>query len=405
MQKFCTHCGKKLVEVLNFCTYCGAPLGAKPLNPKLVLEAPLPAEPVAPHAPVAPHETVEPPHAEDMALEFLPLDFKPLEAAVLRKEPLAPEETRREEKDEASASAPIVKAAEIVPVAAVLPVAADEEPSAAEDVAPRDGDLAGSAEQGEVPRVGDRGEASALASAEMTAGAEEPADVEQEESVGKETREAQAEADKDAEPAPSSDEPTTPDEASAEASDAAGVDAPGAAGAAADEAEKPEGAQEEEADDDVADGRSGGVVRWLFRILLLFVLLVGGLMVYRGVGFDKLMADPAGTVRLLLGQAAVDAGMKDDAFWYPDTKQGAWVRGSYAVSSGRTVCWYGGTVQKDGRTYANGDGVANWYRSDGAFEQSDEGTFVAGCRQGKIKHTYADGRVETLQWKNGEQVK
>lgn len=38
MQKFCTQCGKKRDEVLNFCTYCSALLGIRSLNPKLMIE-------------------------------------------------------------------------------------------------------------------------------------------------------------------------------------------------------------------------------------------------------------------------------------------------------------------------------------------------------------------------------
>ena len=352
MQKFCTHCGKKLAEVLKFCTYCGAPLGARPLNPKLVMEASAPLA-MEDQASEAMQEEV----VEDTSLEFLPLDFKPLEAAVLRKEtPTAGETAASGEAAEEGAASPIVKAAEIVPA----------EEAAGETVAA----VAVEAEEKETPEQGD-------AAADQDHAASEPSDA-------------------------AAEQPTTAKGASTAATEptAGDVGKRGEAEAAAAAAPK----AEKKGEAAKAEG-SGSVVSWLFRFLLFVVLIIGGLMVYRGVGFDKLREDPAGAVQMLLGQEAAVSGTKDDAFWYPDTKQGALVRGTYDIASGRTVCWYGGTVQKDGRTYADGDGVANWYKSDGSFEQSDEGVFVAGRRNGKIKHTYADGRVETAHWKNGEKVK
>lgn len=352
MQKFCTHCGKKLAEVLKFCTYCGAPLGARPLNPKLVMEASAPSA-MEDQASEAMQEEV----VEDTSLEFLPLDFKPLEAAVLRKEvPTAGETAASGEAAEEGAASPIVKAAEIVPA----------EEAAGETVAA----VAVEAEGKETP-------AQSEATAEQDHASSEPSDA-------------------------AAGQPAATEGASAAAAETNAGDegkrgeAEAAAAAAPKEEKKGEAAK--------AEG-SGSVVSWLFRFLLFVVLIIGGLMVYRGVGFDKLREDPAGAVQMLLGQESAVSGTKDDAFWYPDTKQGALVRGTYDIASGRTVCWYGGTVQKDGRTYADGDGVANWYKSDGSFEQSDEGIFVAGRRNGKIKHTYADGRVETAHWKNGEKVK
>ena len=366
MQKFCTHCGKKLAEVLKFCTYCGAPLGARPLNPKLVMEASAPSA-VEDQASEAMQEEV----VEDTSLEFLPLDFKPLEAAVLRKEtPTAGETAASGEAAEEGAVSPIVKAAEIVPA----------EEAAGETAAA----VAVEAEEKETPEQSE-------ATAEQDHAASEPSDAAVEQPAATEGASAAA-----AEPN-AGDEGKRGEAVSGAAAASAEPSPSEAAAAAAPKAEKKGEAAK-------AEG-SGSVVSWLFRFLLFAVLIIGGLMVYRGVGFDKLREDPAGAVQMLLGQEAAVSGTKDDAFWYPDTKQGALVRGTYDVASGRTVCWYGGTVQKDGRTYADGDGVANWYKSDGSFEQSDEGVFIAGRRNGKIKHTYADGRVETAQWNNGEKVK
>ncbi len=365
MQKFCTHCGKKLAEVLKFCTYCGAPLGARPLNPKLVMEASAPSA-VEDQASEAMQEEV----VEDTSLEFLPLDFKPLEAAVLRKEtPMAGETASSGEAAEEGAASPIVKAAEIVPA----------EEAAGEAVAA----VAVEAEEKETPEQGD-------AAAEQDHAASEPSDAAAEQSATTEGALAAAE------------ETNAGDEGKRGEAVSAAAAAPTEAAPSATAAAAPK--EEKKGETAKAEG-SGSVVSWLFRFLLFAVLIIGGLMVYRGIGFDKLREDPAGAVQMLLGQEPAVSGTKDDAFWYPDTKQGALVRGTYDVASGRTVCWYGGTVQKDGRTYADGDGVANWYKSDGSFEQSDEGVFIAGRRNGKIKHTYADGRVETAQWKNGEKVK
>lgn len=410
MQKFCTHCGKKLAEVLQFCTYCGAPLGAKPLNPKLVLTAP-------PRSPSEnpPTEGAQGAVPEDTALEFLPLDFQPLQAAVLRKEaPTAGAEAAGETTEEAAS--PIVKAAAIIPAAEEAenvpagneaaqnatasldeaqgaPAAAKEavNSEATEAEAPKAKDAEAKAEgEREAPAADDTHEenaASGVAVASDGTGTEKSAADEDTSAAGPETSsEAVPQSEGKAEEAASDAAPPSDAVASKEA-----------ASSGVAEEKKEEAAPPAES--------SGSLVAWVFRLLVLFVLIVGGLMVYRGVGFDKLREDPAGTVRQLFGQAPAVSGTQEDAFWYPDTKQGALVRGTYDISSGRTVCWYGSTVEKDGRTYANGDGVANWYKSDGSFEQSDEGVFQAGRRDGKIKHTYADGRVETIQWKNGEKVK
>ena len=403
MQKFCTHCGKKLAEVLQFCTYCGAPLGAKPLNPKLVL-----AEPPRVPSEEPPAEGTRSEVAEDTALEFLTLDFQPLQAAVLRKEVPAEGSAASRETTEEAVPSPIVKAAEIAPVgeeAEKVPAVkeAAQEPAASLENTQGESAAAQGAVKTEVSATQDpsAGNEAAQAEGKNAAVATDTAQEEKAKAEGEaEPKEAAAETATAAEGTPA-EEPEAKSAATPKSEGNAGEDAL----AKAPSKEAAPSAPREEKKEETAPSaeRSGSVVAWLFRVLLLLVFIIGGLMVYRGIGFDKLREDPAGTVRQLFGEAAVP-GAQDDAFWYPDTKQGALVRGSYDISSGRTVCWYGSTVQKEGRTYANGDGVANWYKSDGSFEQSDEGVFQAGRREGKIKHTYADGRVETIEWKNGEKV-
>lgn len=256
MQKFCTHCGKKLDEVLRFCTYCGAPLGIRPLNPKLVLEPPDTLE------------TEERPSASDevreASAEDKELDFKPLQAAVLRKEvPAAEPSARAGETTEEGTASPIVKAAAITTVAAgteetdVDSPAAEESPKIAKTAA-------------EHAPAGDG--LSSLKSPNAAATADET----------------------------KGDAPAAAGSASASDVSATTVASDVSAASLSEEEKRAAAAA-------VPAARSGTLAGCLLRLLLIIVFILGVLMVFRGVSFDKLMNEPADAVRQMLGKVPIDS--------------------------------------------------------------------------------------------------
>lgn len=257
MQKFCTHCGKKLDEVLKFCTYCGAPLGIRPLNPKLVLEPPDTLE------------TEERPSASDEVREASDEDkelgFKPLQAAVLRKEvPAAESSARAGETTEEGTASPIVKAAAITTVAAGTEETDVDSPTAEE-----------------APKIAKTAAEHALAGDGLSSSLKSP--------------NAAATADETKGDAP----------AAAGSASASGVSATTAASdisaASLSEEEKKVAAAA------VPAARSGTLAGCLLRLLLIIVFILGVLMVFRGVSFDKLMNDPADAVRQMLGKVPIDS--------------------------------------------------------------------------------------------------
>ena len=91
-----------------------------------------------------------------------------------------------------------------------------------------------------------------------------------------------------------------------------------------------------------------------------------------------------------------------DYHWFKDSRTGVLIWNPMP-NDGETVTWNGESVQDGKYRYANGKGVSTWYRN-GAFEQKDEGTYIHGYREGRFKHTMADGRVKYTKWHQGTKV-
>ena len=78
----------------------------------------------------------------------------------------------------------------------------------------------------------------------------------------------------------------------------------------------------------VPAARSGTLAGCLLRLLLIIVFILGVLMVFRGVSFDKLMNDPADAVRQMLGKVPIEKAVSGLPL---DTKRSAFMYGMYDI--------------------------------------------------------------------------
>jgi len=71
---------------------------------------------------------------------------------------------------------------------------------------------------------------------------------------------------------------------------------------------------------------------------------------------------------------------------------------------GETISWSGDWVWNGNYKLANGYGTTTWIRY-GKVIQVDEGNFIQGRRNGKVRHQFfSSDRIEYSQWNNGIEI-